>query len=102
MIRHALIDLTQAAPGDFTDANGYPTYGKVYFVMLANGIIDRTIHYLSPVTNKVEFKSLLLENRIFTFCNPKEVAKICEETVHEWNQVFAPAIQNQTRIEFKS
>ncbi len=47
-----------------------------------------------PETNKVEFKALFDDGRIFTFANPGEVHNVSEVTLHEWNQEFAPAVES--------
>ena len=87
MIRHALIELRPAVAEDFKDANGYPLYGAVFFVQKCNLSMDTTINYLQPETNKVTFKELFNDNRIFVFAKPNEVLKMCEETIVEYNQL---------------
>jgi len=92
MIRHAFVELRTAEAKDFKDANGYPLYGAVYFVQNCNLSIKPKINYLQPETNKVDFKALFDDGRIFVFANPDEVIKVSQETLVEWNQKFEPSI----------
>lgn len=88
MIRHILLDLRTAIAKDFKDANNCTLYGAVYFVQNCDLSISKTIHYLMPETNKVEFKALFDDGRIFTFAKPDEAVNVSEITVKEWNQEF--------------
>lgn len=87
MIRHALIELRPAVAEDFKDANGYVLYGAVFFIQNCNLSIDNTINYLQPETNKVTFKELFNDKRIFVFAKPTEVLKVSEETIVEYNKL---------------
>lgn len=96
MIRHAFLPLRPATADDFKDNNGNTLYGAVYFVQNCNLTICKKLNYMQLATNKVEFKELFNDGRIFVFANPDEVLKIDECTVEAWNEIIVPVIDNQT------
>lgn len=98
MIRHAFFAIRPATAEDFKDKDGNTLYGAVYFIQNCNLTIDKKLNYMQLTTNKIEFKGLFNENRIFVFANPNEVINVDECTVEDWNEVFIPAIDNQTEL----
>ena len=94
MIRLVLMDLRLAVATDFKDANGNTKFGTVYFIQNCNLSIEPKIYYLMPETNKVEFKELFNEDRIYTFANPQRPKSIWQQTIREWNEEFPPTMKD--------
>jgi hypothetical protein len=95
MIRHAFLALRPATADDFKDKDGNTLYGAVYFIQNCNLTICKKLNYMQLSTNKVEFKELFNEERIFVFANPDEVVNVDECTVEDWNEIHVPVIENQ-------
>ena len=72
MKRHALLELRTAVAGDFTNSYGNKKIGAVYLVQSSTGIIETKIHYLTELTNMVEFKELYNCGQIYVFASPSE------------------------------
>ncbi len=72
MKRHALLELRTAVAGDFTNSYGHKKIGAVYMVQSCTGEIETRIHYLTELTNMVEFKELYNCGQIYVFATPSE------------------------------
>lgn len=102
MIRHVFLEIRESIAEDFRDSNGYPLYGAAYFIQNADLSISKKINYLLPETNKVEFKQLFADGRIYVFANPNEVINVDQCTILEWNEEFNAINQNQVTIDFET
>jgi hypothetical protein len=85
IIRHVLLQLKKAVPTDFKKDGKY-LENVPYFVQDHKGAIEPTIYYLSQNNVPDFFTPAFKAGRIFTMVNPNEAAKVCEETIFDWNE----------------